>query len=82
MYTSGIRYADLKSTNTVPIKGTRRHVLYSDHKYGIEVGDFNSKVRFGFVVHKPSQYAGFQIRVELKVLVQCARTMARGVWET
>lgn len=78
MYTSDIRYADLKSTNTAPIKGTRRHVLYSDHKYGIEVGDFNSKVRFGFVVHKPSQYAGFQIRVELKVLVPVRED--NGAW--
>ena len=82
MYTSDIRYADLKSTNTVPIKGTRRHVLYSDHKYGIEVGDFNSKVRFGFVVYKPSQYAVSKFGWSSRFSSQCARTMARGVWET
>lgn len=70
MYTSNMGYMNLGSANSIAIAGTRRHVLYNNHKYGISVGDFNSHVQFGFVVYKPSQFNPDPIRIELKLLVR------------
>lgn len=70
MYTSNLGYMNLGSANSIAIAGTRRHVLYSNHQYGISVGDFNSHVQFGFVVYKPSQFNLDPIRIELKLLVR------------
>ena len=69
MYSSDIQYIDLKYAKSFGIPGYRRHALYSDHEYGLSVGDFNSKVRFGFVIHKPGPYNLGPIRVELKRLI-------------
>lgn len=69
MYSSDIQCIDLKCAKSFGIPGYRRHALYSDHEYGLRVGDFNSKVRFGFVIHKPGPYNLDPIRVELKRLI-------------
>ena len=70
MYLEDIIYIDLKYAKSFGVPGYRRHALYSDHEYGLLVGDFNSRVQFGFVVYKPSPYdVCRQIRVELKRLI-------------
>ena len=69
MYSSDIQYIDLKYAKSFGIPGYRRHALYSNHEYGLSVGDFNSRVRFGFVIHKPGPYSLDPIRVELKRLI-------------
>ena len=78
MYQSEIGYLDLKSANSIGIPGYRRHVLYSQHEYGVSVGDFSSRTRFGFVVYKPGAFnSGNQIRVELKVVAPAGENVYR-----
>lgn len=70
MYESDVRNLELKSAKSQRIPGYRRYVMYSDREYGLDVGDFNSKVKFGFVMYKPGPYNTLgKIKIELKVLV-------------
>lgn len=69
MYASDVRNLDLKAAKSQRIPGYRRYVMYSDREYGLDVGDFNSKVKFGFVMYKLGPYNTGKIKVELKVLV-------------
>lgn len=68
MYELDIRNLNLKAAKSIAIPGFRRHVLYSEQEYGLLVGDFNSRVKFGFVVYKPGYCSSAKIRIELKVL--------------
>lgn len=69
MWMSDIQLLDNKSTDEMAkMKGYRRYVLCTRNEYGVEVGDFNSKVRFGFVLHKPARFNDGQVKVELKVM--------------
>lgn len=70
MYRSDIGNLDLKCCEkSRAIPGFRRYALFSKHEYGLLVGDFNSMVKFGFVVYNPGMCNPEGIRVELKLLV-------------
>ena len=69
MYSSNIEYIDLKNVKSKAICGFRRYALYSKYDYGLQVGNFNSRIRFGFVVYKPAICNHEPIRVEIKRVV-------------
>ena len=68
MYACEIRNMGLKASNSRGIPGYRRYAMYSDHEYGLDVGDFNSKVKFGFVMYKPGPYSLAKVKIVLKRL--------------
>jgi len=69
MYECEIRNIGLKASNSHGISGYRRYALYSIQEYGLNVGDFDSRVRFGFVMYKPGPYNTLgKVKIELKRL--------------
>ena len=71
MYPSSIANIELKSAKSKSVHGFRRYALYSNHVYGLLVGDFDSRIKFGFVMYKPGPGNPEPIRVEIKRAVCC-----------
>lgn len=80
MYDCDIRNIDLKAANSKGIPGYRRYALYSIHEYGLNVGDFDSRVRFGFVMYRPGPYSSGKFKIELKLLTPSDGDGDGGTW--